>query len=140
MNRRDVLVGAGVIAAAGVARATGKTEEHHHDAPPAGGLLDATIDCEKRADFCLTHCLQMFATGDTSMVACAATVRDTIASAHALASLLAANSKHATAFAKLCADVCRDCEAECRKHAKHPVCKDCADACAKMIQEIAKLA
>jgi Cys-rich four helix bundle protein (predicted Tat secretion target) len=144
MNRREWIVGAGAVALASVAKAapTGKEKpaaEHHHEAP-AAGLVDAASDCHKKAELCLSHCIGMLSTGDTSMAACAARVRDTLASSEALLALASSGSKHAKPLAKVCADICRDCEAECRKHAdKMPVCKDCADACAKMIQEVSKL-
>ena len=58
----------------------------------------------------------------------------------ALLALAAAGSKHLKSMARTCAEICRDCEAECRKHAdKMPVCRDCAEACAVMIKETAKL-
>jgi Cys-rich four helix bundle protein (predicted Tat secretion target) len=137
MNRRDWLVGAGAVALAAAAQAAPKEKP----APEGGNpLLDATFDCQKKAEACLTHCMTMFAAGDTSMAGCAAAVRETIATSRALASLAAANSKHTKELAKVCADVCKDCEAECRKHqAKMSVCRECADACARMIQEIARL-
>jgi Cys-rich four helix bundle protein (predicted Tat secretion target) len=141
MNRRDWLVGAGAVAIASVAKAapTAKTPEHHHDAP-AAGLVDAAADCSKKAEACMTHCISMLSSGDTSMGACAASVRDTLASSQALVAVASAGSKHTKVLAKACADICRDCEAECRKHQdKMPVCRDCADACAKMIQEVSKL-
>jgi Cys-rich four helix bundle protein (predicted Tat secretion target) len=142
MNRRDWLVGAGAVALAKVAKAGPKDKagEHRHDAAPYGPLIDAVMECQKRSEACLSHCISMLSTGDTSMAACAVTVRDTLALSNALTTLAAAGSKHTKAFAKLCAEVCRDCEAECRKHQdKMQVCRDCADACAKMNQEVAKL-
>lgn len=132
MNRRELLVGAGAVLVAAAANAD-KTSS-----PPIGNtLLAVAQECERKAQLCLSHCIQMF--GNSEMAGCAAAVRDTIASSHALAVLAAANSKHSKELAKVCAAVCKDCEAECRKHEKMPVCKDCADACAKMIQEIARL-
>ena len=136
MNRRELLLGAAAVAIASRAKAAPK------DKPAEGGnaLLDATVDCQKKAELCLTHCLAMFAAGDTSMAACAAAVRETLATSRALETLAAANSKHQKDLAKVCAEVCKDCEAECRKHqAKMTVCRDCADACAKMIQEVGRL-
>ena len=138
MDRREFLAGAAALTVASLAKAA--PPAHPHEAAAPSGLIDATADCRKKAEACLTHCISMLSTGDTSMAACAARVRDTIASSQALLALAAANSKHTKALAKVCADVCRDCEAECRKHEKMPVCRDCADACAKMIAETAKLA
>lgn len=136
MNRRELLVGAGAVALAAAAHAAPTK-----DKPAAGGLLEASMDCQTKAELCLTHCLTMFAAGDTSMAACAATVRETLATSRALATLAAANSKHLNSLATVCAAVCKDCEAECRKHqAKMAICRECADACAKMIAEVARLA
>jgi Cys-rich four helix bundle protein (predicted Tat secretion target) len=141
MNRREWLLATGAMLAAAKAAAAPKgSEPHVHDSPNAG-LVDAAADCEKKAQACLTHCLGMLSTGDTSMAACAATVRDTIASVQALGSLAAANSKHLKSMARTCSEICRDCEAECRKHQdKMQVCRECADACAAMIKEAAKVA
>ena len=45
----------------------------------------------------------------------------------ALARLASANSAHLVALAKVCGEVCLDCEKECRKHEKeHELCKACA--------------
>lgn len=140
MNRREWLVAAGAVLAASGAQAAPKASDAHvHDMPNAG-LLDAAGDCEKKSQACLTHCLGMLSTGDTSMAACASTARDTIASAQALQALAAAGSKHLKSMARTCTEICRDCEAECRKHQdKMQVCRECADACAAMIKEAAKL-
>jgi Cys-rich four helix bundle protein (predicted Tat secretion target) len=138
MNRRDLLVGAGAVA---LTAAAAKAAPKEKGAPEGNPLIDAIFDCQKKAEACLTHCMMMFASGDTSMAACAAAVRETIATSRALASLAAANSKHTKDLARVCSDVCKDCETECRKHqAKMAVCRECADACARMIQEVARLA
>ena len=120
--------------------AVAKAAPKDKPAPEGNPLVDAAFDCQKKSEACLTHCLTMFAAGDTSMAACAAAVRETIATSGTLAALAAANSKHTRDLAKVCADVCKDCEAECRKHAKMSACRECADACARMIQEVARLA
>jgi Cys-rich four helix bundle protein (predicted Tat secretion target) len=137
MNRRDLLVGAGAVALATAAKAAPKEKP----AQEGNSLVDAAFDCQKKAEACLTHCLNMFAAGDTSMAACAAAVRETLATSRALATIASANSKHTKDLAKVCADVCKECEAECRKHqAKMNICRECADACARMILEVARLA
>lgn len=143
MNRRELLVGAGAVALASVARAAGKdkpaSEAHHHDASFAA-LADAAAECVKRGEACAQHCLTMLGTGDTSMAACSRTSRDMLASTRALHTLASGGSKRTRDLARVCADICRDCEAECRKHPQHDVCKACADACARMVQEWSKLA
>jgi Cys-rich four helix bundle protein (predicted Tat secretion target) len=106
---------------------------------PNPGLADAATDCVRKAEDCLPHCLNMLSTGDTTLAACAQSVRETMAVCQATAALAASGSKHLSDLAKVCADICKDCEAECRKHAdKHQICKDCADACAKTAQACAK--
>jgi len=138
MNRREVLLGAGTLAIASLAKAAPRSADATRHDNGSTTLLDAVFDCHRKAEACLSHCLMMF--GDTSMAGCAQAVRQTVATSGALLALVSAGSTHAAALAKVCAEVCRDCEAECRKHAaKHEVCRACADACAKMIQEVAKL-
>jgi Cys-rich four helix bundle protein (predicted Tat secretion target) len=142
MNRREVLVGAGALALAAVAKAAPKdkpAETHHHDTA-AQPLVDASVDCLKKGEVCQQHCFALLGSGDTSMSACAVSVRDMLASVRSVFTLASAGSKHTRVIAKACAEVCKDCEAECRKHQdKHKACHDCADACARMQQEIAKL-
>lgn len=142
MKRRDVLVGAGALALAAVAKAAPpKTAEpHHHDAANQP-LVDAAADCMKKGEACEQHCLTLLGGGDTTMAGCAIAVRDMLASVRGLFSLAASGSKHTRALAQVCAAICKDCEAECRKHAAmHQPCKDCGDACARMQAEVAKLA
>jgi len=141
MKRREVLVGAGALALAVVAKAAPK-DKSAEPRPRAAGmqpLLDAAADCLKTGETCESHCLTLLGRGDTSMAACGMAVHDMLASVRALLTLASAGSKHARAIARTCAEICKDCEAECRKHAQHPPCHDCGEACARMQQEIAKL-
>ncbi len=58
-----------------------------------------------------------------------------------LARLAALNSDHLPAYAKVCLEICKDCEAECRKHEKtHAICKACAESCKACIAECEKVA
>ena len=57
-----------------------------------------------------------------------------------LARLAALDSDHLGEFAAVCIAICKDCEAECRKHEKHAVCKACADSCKACIAECEKIA
>jgi Cys-rich four helix bundle protein (predicted Tat secretion target) len=142
MNRRDVLVGAGALALAAVAKAAPKDKPaetaHQHGGPQP--LVDAAADCLKKGEVCEQHCFTLLGSGDTTMAGCAMAVRDMLASVRSLFTLASAGSKHTKSIAKACAEICKDCEAECKKHAdKHPPCKDCMDACIRMQQEIAKV-
>ncbi|HVO31141.1 MAG TPA: four-helix bundle copper-binding protein [bacterium] len=146
MNRRNALatLGLGTAMLSGIGALAAEpanptaTKAPAHPAPN-DALAAAASACADKAEACLQHCLQMLGNGETAFAACAEAVQDAIASSRSLATLAAAGSKHMKAFAKVCIDVCKDCETECRKHAeKHPICKECADACVKMIQECGK--
>jgi Cys-rich four helix bundle protein (predicted Tat secretion target) len=146
MRRRSFLAaGAGLVAAAATVTAQAAPPAKSDKPAPAGGgsgmaaVADAAADCVRKGEACLQHCLSMLATGDTSMAACSRTVRDVLATSHALETLAASGGPRAAALAKVAADVARDCQAECAKHAQHPPCKACGDACARLIAAIAKL-
>ena len=49
------------------------------------------------------------------------------------------DAKRLKDLAKGCADICRDCEVECRKHEFHHVeCKRCAEACAATVKVLSR--
>jgi Cys-rich four helix bundle protein (predicted Tat secretion target) len=81
----------------------------------------------------------MLATGDKSMGECAKTTSEMVAVCGALLALAAQGAPSLPKFATVCLEVCRRCEAECRRHA-HPPCKDCAAACAACAAECMKIA
>ena len=138
MDRRTVL--AALAAALPVLRASAEDrgvpeprEEHHHlgGHHPRAALIEATSHCIAVAEICLDHCHGMLSSGDTSMAGCARSSSSVIAVCTALRSLAAENAPATGALARVAAQVCEDCEKECRKFAKeHEVCRDCMDACA----------
>ena len=138
MNRRQVLSGAGFLAAAAV------TVEQARSQSSAGVANKAVVatagDCLSKGELCLSHCHEMLATGDKSMGACAKTVSEMIAVCGAMLSLAAQGAPSLSRFATVCLDVCRRCEAECRKHVQHTPCKDCATACGACQTECKKIA
>lgn len=142
MRRRAFLaVGAGLVAAAASTRGRAAPPKKS-DKPAAGAsaaVADAAADCVRKGEACLQHCLAMLATGDTSMATCSKTVRDMLATSHALETLAVTGGPRFNALAKVTADVARDCQAECAKHAQHPPCKECGDACGRLIAAIAAL-
>jgi len=104
-------------------------------------LADAAQGCIAKGEACLAHCLMMFASGDTSMGGCGKSVHDMQAVMVGLHAAASSGSKHLPALAKAAMEFCKDCEAECKKHAdKHAVCKDCMDACTKTIAACQKVA
>ena len=135
MNRREVLTAASALSLAGIAtRAlavdpTPAGHEHHASESRYADLVSATSNCIAAGDACLSHCLVLLGQGDKELATCARTVRDTIAACTALREVAAADSPHVKALAKVVSGICSDCEAECKKHEQHPVCKDCEKAC-----------
>ena len=165
MNRRDLLVIGTSAAAASVTghliacasenkeqpatkekpaaapqKSSGADQHKHHTTHRHGTFAMAAANCQVAGDACIAHCLEMFATGDTSMAACAAAVNSMLAVCNMLGTLAASNSPHLKTAATLCLAVCTDCKRECDKHLKHAECKACADACETMIVEAKKLA
>lgn len=103
---------------------------------PAPGLADAAGRCVDAGNECLQHCLDMLSKGDTTLADCAHEVRQMVAVCAAAGPMAHAGGKRLASFARVCSDVCCDCEKACRKHeASHDVCKRCAEACAKFVAE-----
>ncbi len=152
MTRRDAAVAmAGGVAVMGLsAMAQPKSPPPAKDAkaePKTGAwvinqaLLDATLECVKAGEACLDHCVRSLSTGDKSMAECAGTVRAMLPLCHAVADLTRLNSTHLKALAAVCAKICRDCEAACKKHQNHHAeCKACMESCGVCATECEKLA
>jgi Cys-rich four helix bundle protein (predicted Tat secretion target) len=155
MERRELLLGLGAIAATVVAEqavadddhgmamdhAMAGHEHHHMGGVINAALLGAASDCVKAGRVCTDHCLQLFASGDNSTAACARSVNELVPVCEALAQLAASNSKYLARYARVAMDICKGCEDECRKHEKeHSACKNCADACAACAKECEKVA
>jgi Cys-rich four helix bundle protein (predicted Tat secretion target) len=144
MKRREMLQGLGVVAAAvatSSAMPQGTTHQHVHGAAPNQALINTANDCVKTGDVCLAHCIDLMATGDKSLGECAKSVNELRATCGALGSLAAQSAPSLAKLASLAADVCKNCEAACRKHEKdHAPCKACAEACAACATECGKAA
>lgn len=147
MTRRKALLFTGAAAAAatlatGKARAADEHDMHKgHDMSGHGkaknkALVDAALACVGRGEVCAEHCIGMLSMGDTSLKDCLRSVQTMLPMCLALARLGALDAKRLKEFAKVCRDVCADCEEECKKHSeKHELCKACADSCADCIKE-----
>lgn len=146
MKRRQLLFSMGAVAlAAGSKRALSqgmadRPGMDHSAAPKHQALIDTASKCSTTATVCVSHCVQMLAAGDKSLVACAATSREVEVVCGGLASLAAQDSPNLARYAKVTAEICTYCEAECRKHPQHPPCIRCADACAACAKECGKVA
>ena len=148
VNRRELLLGAGVLAAAAAvpSLASAESQGGHgghgaHGAMPVEGphpnqaVISAAAHCVEMGEKCMDHCLDLFAAGDTSVAACARNVQQMLPMCKTLATFASLKSPHLKALAELCIKVCSDCEKECRKHEKHhAACKACADSCLECIK------
>lgn len=150
MTRRDAVTmaasGAAVLSLTALAQ--GKPAAPPAKAEPKAAawtinepLLAAALDCIKAGEACLDHCIRTLSTGDKSMAECAGTVRAMLPMCQALTDLTRLNSTHLKALAAVCAKVCRDCEAACKKHQNHHAeCKACMESCQKCATECEKAA
>jgi Cys-rich four helix bundle protein (predicted Tat secretion target) len=115
-------------------------EGHGKPASQHQALVDAALDCVAKGEACVPHCIDLMAKGDTSLVECMKSVLAMMPMCTAVARLAALDAPRLKDLAKLCGDVCADCETVCRKHAEHhAVCKACAEACASFVKESKKL-
>jgi len=99
-------------------------------------VIDSSLDCVKRGEACVDHCMNLFKAGDSSLAECADSVNEMLSMCNAMVQMASSKSNHLMEFAKVCMAVCVDCEKECRKHEnKYADCKACADACANCAKE-----
>jgi Cys-rich four helix bundle protein (predicted Tat secretion target) len=141
-SRRNILISATAVTAAMAASSVSATSEshQHHGALLNNKLIDAALDCIKKGEACSNHCIALIKQGDNTVADCLDIVGETLAMCSALATLASSQSVHLNALAKVCVDVCKDCERECEVHAhKHTECKACMDACSVCIDECEKL-
>lgn len=138
MDRRNFITQSALFTAATLAvPGLALAAEKKAAASSGNSLLDSAVDCNKKADLCLEHCMESLSSGSTMMADCAASVRDMKIYCEALAKAAAQKSKNLKAIAKIAEKACKDCEAQCRKHEKMAVCRECADACAACAKECA---
>lgn len=144
MDRRTMLlssIAAATMAATGSAFAGEHKHEHHAAEPLKLTLIEATSDCIKRGQACISHCFILLGQGEKEMAACAASVHQMLAVCAALQQLASSQSPFLAAQAKVAMEACLACETECKKHAdKHAECKACAEACAVCYRECKKVA
>lgn len=132
MNRRDLLVSAATVAAAGTLAGTRAYAQA--GAAPAGtataSLANALAACIEASNACLQHCLDVLATGDKSLGDCAKSVHQLLAICNATGVLVAGDAPLRARQVALCLEACAQCEKACEPHvAHHEVCRRCRDAC-----------
>jgi len=139
---------AGVLLAGRTMAAEEKGGHEHHEKSYTPGvrnkkhldLVAAVNTCLAKGEACLSHCMETFVQGDTTMGECADAVQQMLPVCRAMSSLGMYDSKHLKDLARACMGVCTDCEKVCREHADHQKeCKECADACEAVIKECKKL-
>jgi Cys-rich four helix bundle protein (predicted Tat secretion target) len=138
MDRRQALLstfaGAAALSIAGRAVA-GEAHAAQKGAGPNREVLESALHCARDGEVCLAHCLESFSAGDTMLAECARSVAQLVPACTALAQLAALKSPRLAEFAKAVVLICKDCEAQCRKHVDHHAfCKDCADSCLACIK------
>jgi Cys-rich four helix bundle protein (predicted Tat secretion target) len=143
-TRRSLLAGAGaLVAGVGLAGAAGAQTTAAKTSPsksPHPTVVEATKRCETVGNACLRHCQRLTRLGDKSLAECMRSVSAMLPVCVAMNRLATQDAKRLKDLAKVCADICRDCEAECRKHEFHHVeCKRCAEACAATVKVLAEL-
>ena len=147
MNRRELLefaTAASLMSAnVAVADSPAASEQAHDHAARItkyGDLVSATSKCVNTAEACLAHCVGQLMDGNTEMKNCTLTSQDVITACTAVREMAARNAPRVAQMAAVCGKICRDCEAECKKHETHKVCRDCRDSCAECAKECEKLA
>jgi Cys-rich four helix bundle protein (predicted Tat secretion target) len=103
-------------------------------------VVTALAECQVAGEVCLSHCIESLAAGDTSLAACARSVRAMLAVCKAAQVLVETHSALAGQQLSLCRDACSACETECAPHkAHHETCRDCASACHDAMEAIDRL-
>jgi len=144
MNRRDALKLTAAAALAGTAALAADAKDAKPAPSPAPApnpaLLDALAHCQRTGAACLELAIGLLAKGDTSMAECSYTTRAMISLCGSTEALARMGNAHLKELAKVCAQVCRDCEKACKRHELHHVeCKDCAQSCAACAAECDKV-
>jgi Cys-rich four helix bundle protein (predicted Tat secretion target) len=139
MDRREAVIGTGMMALSSLAAAVQESPHVHHGAQHKS-LADAAGACVATGQSCLDHCLDSLAKGDNELGACAKSVTQLVSLCSALQSLANQDSKYLPKLASVAMEACKDCEEECKKHAdKHDVCKRCGEACHACYKECKQL-
>ena len=140
MNRRELLIGAGALVTTLFAnKAFAASAKHGHTyGKKFKNLIDSGLNCVKKGEACIQHCLAHF--GDETLAECAASVQEMLPICATLSKLASYESRHLKEYLKVCIQVCKDCEKACRVHENtHVPCKECADACARCARECEKV-
>ena len=138
MDRREALkIAAGsaaLLAGSAMAAQDHKFPKHAEFKNANEDLVAEARACARTGEACLRVCLEVLEMGDTSMAACAKSVRELIFACDALAGMAVHDSRHLAEYAALTSKVCADCREQCLKHKEHSQCLDCANSCEACIE------
>ncbi len=120
------------------------SEEHDHKSMSKmntkskySKAMMAALHCKLATEVCINHCIAELAKGEKSMAACLRTASETKAACEAFITLAALESSSTKKMAILCVEICKNCEAECKKHSEHHnFCKECLESCKTCIKEM----
>lgn len=147
INRRDFIAAASSVAAVGMVAVPGNAvaddDEPHrhrrHHEPKHLDLIEAALDCVAKGQACIGHCLDLMASGDTSVAECAKSVNLMTPFCDSFARFAVADSVMLKDMAQMCLKVCDDCEKACHEHEdEHVECYECAEACRNSIRACGK--
>lgn len=146
MDRRSMMAGLGTLMTAALAdtalgaQAKSSVTVDRHAGATKGSLAAAAADCSLKSQACLDHCLVMLGHGDQTLAECANLTIQVQAICSSLQRLAVSNSRYLPQLAQLAQQACRDCAAECRKHAEnHETCKACMQSCEACAEECGKV-
>ena len=100
--------------------------------------IDACLRCATVCQYCATSCLKEKNVAD--MAGCISLDMRCAAACYAAAQMMSMGHDRAEEYGRLCADLCRECAEECRRHdMEHcqlcaKVCRACAEECAQLVQ------
>lgn len=148
INRRDFNAAASSVAAPGmvaisdnaIADDTGDVHRHRrrHE-PKHRDLVEAALECVAKGQVCISHCLDLMATGYTSVAECAKSTSLMTPFCDIFARFAIADAALLKDMAKICVSVCEHCEQACREHEEeHVECYECAEACRDSIKACGK--
>lgn len=146
MNRRELLLGAAAMAATATAgRAFAADHQHQHQHQHANPfhhdkLISTASDCVLKANICVQHCIVAMGQGEKDLAACAESSSQVASICRALQELASSDAKRLPQLAKVAMEICKECEEECKKTARHPECKACGEACVACYNECKKIA
>lgn len=96
-------------------------------------FIKSYTECVLSCVMCVPSCLR--SKNPSDYVTCIELMRDCSDTCRLASSFVARSSIFAKEICGICAGVCRQCAAECKKHRDNPLCVKCREACEKFAYE-----